>query len=283
MIQDLDLIKDNAPWAFPMGVKFLKKLNKSTGFIITRDTLERKAECVFIEDIKKSAYDPLTKAALISNADKIIREYQNQKNIVEIAIPLLTESAKPENIDDDWLFAFMDKARMISNKDFQIIWGRILAEECKEPGKISKQLLVILSQMDRQDANAFTTLCKFCVKFNTSQGVIEGQPIIVMDKIDSYYNKYSLSLGALRNLNAFGLIDLEESLASLFMTFPGTIVYSAEYGEKRFVMPDNCTRLKLGGVIFKKTGMQLFSMVDVSLQDGFWEEIAVPFFKKRLY
>ena len=35
------------------------------------------------------------KVALISNAERIIKEYQNQNNIVAKAIPLLTKNANP--------------------------------------------------------------------------------------------------------------------------------------------------------------------------------------------
>lgn len=88
----------------------------------------------------------MVKAALISNARKIVKEYCNQKNIVSIAIQSVKSNAKPENIDDDWLAQFMDKARLVSAEEFQLIWGKILANECNHPGCVPRALLEILPE-----------------------------------------------------------------------------------------------------------------------------------------
>lgn len=274
-----DLIKDNAPWAVPVTGALLNKIFKATGLVITRETPEKIGRDVYIEEIKKSNLNPLMKAAFITNGEKIIKEYMNQNEIVKKAIPLLTEKDKPECIDEDWLMAFMDRARLVSDSEFQIIWAKILAEECKEPGKISKQLLMILSQMDREDANAFTALCKFCVNVKTSEELIAGQPLIIIEKLNTYYVKHGITLETLRNLNAFGLIDLEEIPANCFGTEKGTIALSVNCANKILAIPKECERLRLGGVTFKKAGKELFKIVSVSPQEDFWEELALPYFE----
>lgn len=49
----------------------------------------------------------LTKAAVISNARRLIKEYQNQHNILSIALVSLNEDAEPEKLDDNWLEYFL--------------------------------------------------------------------------------------------------------------------------------------------------------------------------------
>ena len=68
----------------------------------------------------------------------------------------------------------MDKAKLISSKEFQWIWGRILARECNKPGSIPLVLLYTLEKMDKEDAEVFTTLCRIAVQLKG-----EYAPVII--------------------------------------------------------------------------------------------------------
>lgn len=115
-------------------INLTNRLSEGVGWIANRETPQKAAIHTYIEEIQKSDHPPLIKAALISNAKKTIKEYCNQNNIVQIAVQSLEEKAKPEMIEEDWLAQFMDKARLVSSEGFQLIWGKILAGECNEPG-----------------------------------------------------------------------------------------------------------------------------------------------------
>lgn len=97
----------------------IDKLTSGAGWIASRKTPAKIAVNTYIEDIQNSNYDPLTKAALISRAKKTIKEYCNQKDIVEVALASLQTEGRFEEVDDDWIAVFMDKARLISNKEVQ--------------------------------------------------------------------------------------------------------------------------------------------------------------------
>ena len=156
----------------------LDKLGTAVGWGVNRETPERIAIATYIEDIKNSDYDSLLKAALISQAKKTIKEYCNQKDVVGFAINELREGANPQKVDDDWIALFMNQARLISDEVFQSIWGKILAEECNDNNSIPKKLLYTLAQMDREDAETFTTLCSLAVKVDD-----EYEPIILCHRI----------------------------------------------------------------------------------------------------
>ena len=143
----------------------INKISDATGWIATHSTPRREAINTYIQEIQDSNYDPTTKAALISNAKKIIREYTNQSEIIKNAVNALKPSAHPQLVDETWLSVFCDKARLVFDTDFQLIWGNILAEECNVPNSIPKGLLHILEQMDKEDASKFSKVCSVSVRF----------------------------------------------------------------------------------------------------------------------
>lgn len=93
-------------------------INNAIGWVATRETPNKTAVNTYIQEIQNSSYDPITKAALISTAKKNIKEYCNQHNVFEIATRSLMPTAKPEEVDEDWLTQFMDKARFVSTEEF---------------------------------------------------------------------------------------------------------------------------------------------------------------------
>ena len=135
----------------------IEKVSNGIGWIANRKTYKKLALDSFISDIEKSNLDPVEKAVLISYAPKVLKEAKNQESILDIAIEHLKSDAHPEKIDDDWLSQFMDKARLVSNEEFQIIWGRILADECNEVGSV-KNWIVKMQRPFRNCVNMQWTL-----------------------------------------------------------------------------------------------------------------------------
>lgn len=255
-------------------VNLTNKLSEGVGWIANRKTPKKVAINEYIKDIQESNYDPLIKAALISNAKKVIKGYCNQNNIVEVAIQSLQKEAEPEKVNDDWLGQFMDKARFVSSQEFQWIWGKILARECNKPGSIPLILLHTLEKMDKEDAEAFTALCRVSVQFDG-----EYAPIIRKDRFDEY-QQFGITFDNLIDLKALGLIEMDfGALFSYTLTtdkIPAKILYHGieyEHFESKTI--------RIGNVIFTKPGNALCKSIDVDGIDGFWEAYCLPFFKKK--
>lgn len=53
------------------------------------------------------------------------------------ALPLLEEKSNPDAIEDDWVTNFFDKCRLISDKEMQSLWSKVLAGEANAPEKYS--------------------------------------------------------------------------------------------------------------------------------------------------
>lgn len=254
--------------------KLIDKLSSAIGWIVNRETPEKAAVDTYIEEIKASDYDSLTKAALISNAKKTIKEYSNQVDILEIAAGKLHADAKPEGLDDDWLAQFMDKARLVSSEEFRLIWGSILARECNAPGSIPRSLLHTLENMDRESADSFMTLCRLSIE-------LEGDhaPIIIASRLNEY-KEFGLNLDRLIDLKALGLIEMDLDLleASFYMLeaendSPKVVYHDVEYepGQKT---------VKVGCVLFTRTGEALIRSLTVEKMEGFWEKYCLPFLQK---
>ena len=120
--------------------KLLEKLSEAAGWVTYGSTDFRRAKKTFIDEVQTMDISLFEKAALISNAGKIIKEYRNQQEIVKYAMQVIDGDISPDRLDDEWLIQFMDYAKQISSEDFQKIWGTILAREAQE--KDSKKVQV---------------------------------------------------------------------------------------------------------------------------------------------
>ena len=259
----------------------LDKITSAIGWVATRETPKRIAIQTYIDDIKHGNFDPLTKAVLISTAQKTIAEYANQKAIIQHAISSMKETADPKQVENDWISQFMDKARLVSDSDFQLIWGRILAEECNTPGSVPRSLLHILGQMERNDAERFTKLCSFSV------AVIENDkftysPIVTDSIFKDYISTHGLDFDSLVDLRALGLIEMNMGLfdcsySSSFSNLP----IEVHYFDKRYVLPDEAKVLPVGNVIFTKTGQVLCQAIVAEEQEDFFDKYCVPFWKSK--
>lgn len=259
--------------------ELLLKISSAIGWMATRETPERIAVHTYIEEIKQSEYDPITKAALISNAKKSVKEYSNQRVIIQHAIENMKNTSEPKKIDDDWIAQFMDKSRLVSDSDFQLIWGRILAEECNNPGNVPKGLLHILEQMDKHDAERFSLLCTFSVY------VTEGDreyymPVVPNDSFHSYYVEKGLNYDALIDLQALGLIEMSMGgLAPEYSVQFSEVPIRACYFDKYYELSEETAEVYCGNVIYTKTGQALCSAITVEEQEGFFERICIPYWK----
>lgn len=259
----------------------IDKISSAINWVASHDTPEKIAINTFIEDMKNSDYDPVTKAAFISNAKKIIKEYTNQMDIVKVATQFVNENATPDKMDDDWIAQFMDKAKLISNKDLQFIWGKILADECNHQGSIPKTLLHILTQMDSKDAKVFSTIRSISV-YVEDDG-IQYTPMILRRSMADYYEKMGITYDALVNLQALGLIEMNMNADERTYVFecdkhPITV----KYYDKEYYIPSKYDYFNVGNVIFTKAGSALCRNIEMPEKEGFFEEICIPLWKELM-
>lgn len=258
----------------------IDKISNAIGWVATHDTPTRIAVDTYIQDLQNSNLDPLMKAALISQAKRSIKEYCNQQNVVRVAMQTLKPTAKPEVIDDDWIAQFMDKARMVSDVEFQILWGNILAEECNEPGSVPKALLHIMEQMDKDMATMFMSIASVSVSF-CDEGKVEYSPMIYGKSVDDYYMDLGITLDGLVDLQSVGLIEtsfglLSEDYGIECHCLPVII----QYFDEQYELRNGVKVFNTGNVIYTKAGQALCRAVTANKIHGFFAERCIPWWER---
>ncbi|MEY2536589.1 MAG: hypothetical protein QOG67_329 [Verrucomicrobiota bacterium] len=134
-------------------------------------------------------------------------EAMRQNNIEQItwdALPQLTDQAKPDQIEDDWISNFFDKCRLISDDEMQRLWSSVLAGEANAPGAFSKRTVNFLSDLDKTDAEQFTQLCGF--GWDLAKGTIFP---LIYDPQNSIYTSTGVDFKSLTHLESIGLVRFD--------------------------------------------------------------------------
>ena len=133
---------------------------------------------------------------------EVVREQRNIEDVVMEASTYLSESARPEDIDDDWLANHFDHARKVSDSDMRTLWARLLAGEADNPGSFSKKTVNVLADMDKETATAFASLCKF----NCNVGGT-GDRLFILDDGQEIYESNNIDFDSEMALRFLGLVD----------------------------------------------------------------------------
>ena len=150
--------------------------------------------------------DKIQRRALTRFAAEETKRQHNMESIITKALPGVSDSAQPKNVEDDWIANFFDKCRLISDEDMQRLWAKILAGEANSPGKFSKRTVGLLASMDNSDAIMFSKLCRFVCSI-PEHGL---NPIIYGYK-HPLYERNGIDFPLLSHLENIGLIRLMSS------------------------------------------------------------------------
>ncbi len=222
------------------------------------------------------------KASLIYNSRKFTREYANSKKIYEQAKKQFNTHGYENNIDDDWLHFFFDKAGKVSNESMQIIWSKLLAGEFNKPGSISRKLMHIISIMDVHSAKSFQTFSLYIFErygllrtYDTKAAIIpDGFHINSFDfllKVEQWlslagYSNYkdlalelTMNTGELNSLENLGLVQrIPDSNCGI------PLIYSLEDSKVVYIKPLDNDELPLGQYSLTQEGNQLYNILNIN-------------------
>lgn len=264
-----------------IGLKLLDVIERASGWAIFVDRPERIARKTLIEEIQhRSDLNSLEKQAMISNVKRIMREYNNQRFIVEEAISKLEETAKPEDVDEDWIVQFMDKTRLVSDEEVQHIWAKLLAEECNDPNSVPKSLLFTLERMSKEDAEAFVNICRLSVSIDN-----DFFPVIVSDKYENdYYGKYDINYEVLLQLDKLGLLENSIGKTGNFHTVSDNMLNDSQtklsYFNHNYYVSGDVDSIPVGVVLLTKDGQALCKAISCDEAQGFWDEMILPWIEE---
>jgi hypothetical protein len=149
--------------------------------------------------------------ALSSFSRQWRREKERQIAVLGQTIGLLQPSADPDAIDEDWLLFHLDKIRLVSDQEMQSLWAKILAQEANRSGLFTKGCLNFLSTLEKEDADLFTSLCRFIV--HSEVGPICAV-LVETATFPSVYRDNRIESETLAHLQELGLIRFNSEILS---------------------------------------------------------------------
>ncbi|MGO8943521.1 MAG: DUF2806 domain-containing protein [Syntrophobacteraceae bacterium] len=211
--------------------------------------------------------DELQKRALTRFVAEETRKQLNIESITSKAIKDLSEDARPQDMEDDWIAHFFDRCKLISDEKMQSLWARVLAGEANTPGRFSKRTVNFLATLGKSDAEQFTSLRRFSWTIGN-----EFYPIV--HYLDPIYEKYGLTFDELTHLDSIGLIVFEYTSGFVTSKLPKNI--TATYYDQRLTVQfrseeDNI--LLVGHVLLTHVGHELASVCDSLPIEEFYDSV----------
>ena len=203
-------------------------------------------------------------------------------------------SSEEKTINDVWLNIFETEARPQSTEEGQLLFGRILAGEIRNPGSYSIRTLKTLGELDQDTAALFKKLCSMCIAFErrVDGSVLDARvPTLDRSPEQNALSKYGLDVEELNVLNEYGLI-----ISSHAPLFPYNLCIGIEgtpeplaFRHQRqnwvlwpFSPWDVLGEFRLSGIIFSKVGCELFHIVDQDLMPEYTEALKEFFADQNL-
>ena len=271
-----------------LGASTLTPIGKSLGKVLY-DKLNmwmlpsQAAQDLLIEHYKNSDDPPELKAFKIKNVAKILKESDNQYDIYKIAqddLDARPEQDHSEDVDAEWLSRFMDSCKHVCSDDVKLIWGKLLAEECMKPDSVPTRLVHILSNLDRQSAQAFFTICNLCLE----DSELHFTPVI-FHKHD-FFRNLGLSFMILSELDSIGLIrfaptaqHIMSSDDPLITEYEHDFIYNSSIYSVKSSKSSKSDKsfIRIGDVLLTEAGQALCRIIPRQVIPEFEEVIPILF------
>ena len=196
------------------------------------------------------------------------------------AIPLLSDDANPDALEDDWIANFFAKSRIVSDSEMQELWARLLAGEANSPGSFSRRTVNLLADLDKDDAETFAKLC--CYVWSIITETEKEYLPLVFDDNAAIYKNHGIDFIALNNLESIGLIKYDKMAQLHFSldyvppesSYPQR--YIARYFDKQILLDlpiQAHNGIRVGHSFFTKAGGELASITRGKPVDGFYEYV----------
>lgn len=208
MSEGTALVKINLDaFALPANT-LIEKISSAAGILYEPHQIKRiakaQSEAERIKTLSNITNKEIERRALQRFISEETERQKNMEEIIELSLPQIKENAEPEKIENDWIKNFFDKCRLISDKEMQSLWARILAGEASAPGSFSKRTINFIASLDKNDAVLFTKLCSF--NWLTESGI---KTPFIYNLDDEIYLANGINFPILNHLSNIGLINVE--------------------------------------------------------------------------
>ncbi|WP_051946212.1 DUF2806 domain-containing protein [Verrucomicrobium sp. BvORR106] len=267
-------------WAKPVNT-FLQKLSGHIGDYLKPGNIVRDAKAKAQAVVIKAEADEQVKLIKLRTEARItveqLRGQANIESIVREAISRIEETAKPEDVNDDWLANFFDKCKLISEAEMQDLWSKVLSGEVNKPGTYSKRTVNFLAELEKSDAEMFSNMLNFLLHL--------GHPTpLIFKEEEPIYTTNGVTFSSIQQLEAIGLIRYETfGLSKKSLPTQFRVVYHKEVLEMD-LSSQRDTALPVGRVLLTQMGLQLRKLCTTRkvegfvqyLKDGPWSKFCTP-------
>jgi hypothetical protein len=250
----------------------IEKISDAVGGIFKPYQMRRlahaEAEAAMIKAASKITITDLQRRAASRLLNEEAQKQANMESITIKAVPLISEAARSEQVEPDWITNFFDKCRLISDEDMQKLWAKVLAGEANAPGHYSKRTVNLLASLDMEEADRFAKLCAY----SWNLGQVDGP--LIYDLNDSVYSEGGVSFSALKHLDDIGLISFEPLAGYQKVRLPQTTfaLYHGQVVTIEFQNAEN-NHLNIGHVMLSKAGLELATVCGSKPVPGFVDYI----------
>ena len=197
-------------------------------------------------------------------------------------------------IDDVWLNIFETEARPRSTEEAQLLFGRILAGEIKNPGSYSLKTVKALGEMDQNIASLFKRLCSVCIVLNNPDDdtLIDIRiPSLGGDPGRNVLRKYGLPFNKLNTLNEYGLViseynsgvDYQVSIVDKNHRVLAPFLHQGQYWALQSTLErKHDEEFRIWGVALSQVGRELFHIVDQDPMPEYTEDLKKFFTSQKL-
>lgn len=245
----------------------IEKISDAVGAIYRPHQIKRVAEAEADADRTRAVANlqisDMQRRAMHRMLQEEEAKQKNMESITEKAIPEVSENAKPEEIEKDWITNFFDKCRLTSDEEIQKLWAAILAGEANSPGAYSKKTVNLLSSLDKKDAELFRKLMGF-------GWAIAGVTPLIFEIKDTIYKNNGLNFIDLKHLDDIGLISFNHTGGFNNNGLPkvSAVMYYGRLTVLEFAK-DADNSLDLGHVLLSQAGLELANVCGGSPVVGF--------------
>ena len=263
--------------------KLISTVASAIGILYEPTRIRRKADA---DAYRLEKLDEARAKGLISKADAhatvaeraqnrlMIQQINKQINIEEIverAVFHLREEVSVESVDHDWRTRFFSKAEDVFNSELQEIWAKILAEEISMPGSTTLRTLDLLANLNKQEAEAFSKLCKLT---NGDGSVFLFAQELQLEMFDiNFYEILLLSNAGLiySNDEILAKLNYGESIKGYLFDLQHTFY---------FCKTDKPINMVIEGPHLTPSGIELMKLLRFE-KDNKYEQLLLEGFKKR--
>ena len=117
---------------------------------------------------------------------RMVNEQINIDKTVDLAVGLLSSTAKPDGIAQEWINYVQEKLKVVADEDMRNLWAKIISGEAENPGRFSTRVLDEVSKISKDEASAFTQAGGFVWTFDGNP----ENPLLVSDEHHHLWNPH---------------------------------------------------------------------------------------------